>query len=283
MGHSMADIAIEDPEVELPIGDDLPVDEQTEVQVETPEGEEDEDEVQVSFEGEGDAPSPSEQPDNSVLRELRARNRELARELEAHRRQQEPPKIEVGEKPTLEGSDYDTDKFEAEYEAWQSRKAQAERQNAEAQRVQTQQAEAWNKRVAEVGNQIASLKAKDFPQALEEVKAAFSDAQQVVLMRAPKNSANVIYALGKHPAKAAELAKISDPIELAAELARLEGKLTVSKRNAPPPPEQIVRGSASLSAGTDKHLERLEAEAQRTGDRTKVVQYKRQLKAKARA
>ena len=100
-------------------------------------------------------------------------------------------------------------------------------------------------------------------------------------MRAPKNSANVIYALGKVPAKAAELAKISDPIELAAELARLEGKLTMTKRNAPPPPEQIVRGSAPLSSQADKHLERLEAEAARTGDRTKVVQYKRQLKAKA--
>jgi len=281
MGHSMADIAIEEPELEIPAGDEV-LEELDQTEAELPEGEDADDEVLISFEGEGEAPSPSEQPDNSVIRELRARNRELARELEAQRRQQEPPKIEVGEKPSLESCEFDTDRFEQEYEAWQVRKAQADRQRAEAQSVQQQAAEAWNKRVAEVGKQIEDLKAKDFPQALEEVKSVFNDAQQVVLMRAPKNSANVIYALGKVPAKAAELAKISDPIELAAELARLEGKLTMTKRNAPPPPEQIVRGSAPLSSQADKQLERLEAEAARTGDRTKVVQYKRQLKAKAR-
>lgn len=275
----MADIAIEDPVDELPIGDDLPV-ELDQAEADAPEGEDADDEVLVSFEGEGDAPSPSEQPDNSVIRELRARNRELARELEAKSRQQEPPKIEVGEKPTLEGSDFDTDKFEADYEAWQVRKAQAERQNAEALRAQQQQNEAWNTRVAEVGNQFAGLKAKDLPQALEEVQSAFSDTQQAVLTWAPTNSALVTLYLGRNPAKAAELAKISNPIVLAAELARLEGKLTVTKRNSPPPPEQIVRGSAPLSAGADKVLERLEAEAQRTGDRTKVVQYNRAKRLK---
>jgi hypothetical protein len=278
----MADDAIEEPEIDIPAGDvELP-EERTEVEAEPPEGDED-DEVLVIFEGEGGAPPPSEQPDNSVLRELRARNRELTRELEAKNRQQEPPRIEVGDKPTLETCEFDTDKFEQEYEAWQARKAQADRQNAEALKAQQQQQEAWNTRVAEVGKQFTDLKAKDLPRALEEVQSAFNETQQAVLTWAPKNSAAVTLYLGRNPAKAAELAKISNPIALAGELGRLEGKLTVTnKRNAPPPPEQIVRGSAPLSAPVDKHLERLEAEAARSGDRTKVVQYKRQLKAKAR-
>lgn len=283
MGHSMAEIAIEDPVDELPIGDDLPVElDQAEAEADPPQGEDAEDEVLVSFEGEEGAPPSSEEKDTGLVRHLRAELREKERQLKAVQVQQQPQVVEVGQKPTLEGLNYDEEAFDREYDAWRDRKAQAEKQTAESQRAQTQQLDAWNKRVAEVGNQVTALNAKDFPHALEEVKAVFTDAQQVVLMRAPKNSANVIYALGKNPAKAAELAKISDPIDLAAELARLEGKLTVTKRNSPPPPEQIVRGSAPLSAQTDKQLARLEAEADRTGDRTKVVQYKRQLKAKAR-
>lgn len=276
----MAENAIEDPELEIPAGEEeLPV-EQDEIQADPAPAEDADDELLVSFEGEGAAPSPSEQTESNVLRELRARNRELTRELEARNR---PAPIEVGEKPTLEGFDYDADKYEAAYDAWVERKAQAQAQQAEANKSVQQQQEAWNKRVAEVGEQIASLKAKDFPQALEEVKSAFSEAQQVVIMRAPKNAANVIYALGKVPAKAAELAKISDPIELAAELARLEGKLTVTTRAKAPPPEQIVRGSAPLSPGVDKHEERLSADAARTGNYTKLFAYRQQKRAKARA
>lgn len=264
---------VEEPEIEEAEPPETP-------EAETPEG--DEDELVVSFDGEGDAPPHSEERDSDLVNRLRRELRERDRRLKVFEDQKRAPKIEVGEKPTIEGCEYDTDRFEREFEAWTQRKAEAARQEAEQRKSQQVQVDAWNARVATVSEQIAALKAKDFPHALEEVKSAFSEAQQVVIMRAPKNSAQVIYALGKHPAKAAELAKIVDPIELAAELARLEGKLTVTAQKKPPPPEQIVRGSAPLSAQTDKHLERLEKDAERTGDRTKVVAYKRQLKAQGR-
>lgn len=278
----MADIAIEEPDLELPIGEEeLPV-ELDQPEADPPQDEDADDEVLVSFEGEEGAPPSSEGQDTGLVRHLRAELREKERLLKAREVQSAPKPIEVGEKPTMAGLDFDEEAFERELDAWKERKAEADKLNAEALRAQTQQLETWNKRVAEVDRQVAALNAKDFPSALDEVRAHFSEVQQVVLMRAPKNSANVTYALGKNPAKAAELAKISDPIELAAELARLEGKLTVTKRNAPPPPEQIVRGSAPMAAGRDKQLERLEAEAERTGDRTKVAQYRHKLKTQGR-
>lgn len=281
----MADVAEDDVlEHDLPTGD-IEVSNEEQTQADPPEGDEEEDEVQVSFGDDGDAPPQSEERDSSVIRELRARNREQARELETLRRQSapQPQKIEVGEKPSLESCDFDTDRFEAEYVAWTGRKADAERQEADAQKSLAAQQEAWNKRLAAMEAQKVELPAKAYEQALKEVKSIFDEQQQAMIVRATKNPARMVLALGRMPEKAAELAKISDPVELIAELARLEGKLTVTTQRKAPAPEQIVRGSAPLSRGADKHLERLEAEAERTGDRTKVVAYKREQKAKARS
>ena len=46
-------------------------------------------------------------------------------------------------------------------------------------------------------------------------------------------------------------------------------------------PEEPVKGSAPLSSNPwKKRLEQLEEEAGRTGNRTKIIQYKRELRAK---
>jgi hypothetical protein len=55
-------------------------------------------------------------------------------------------------------------------------------------------------------------------------------------------------------------------------------KLKTSSRKAAAAPEKRVSGAAS-SAGSNATLEKLRAEAERTGDFTKVMQYRRQLKA----
>ena len=62
-------------------------------------------------------------------------------------------------------------------------------------------------------------------------------------------------------------------------VANLEAQLKVTPRKTKPEPERVISGaSRSLSATTDSHLARLEAEADKTGDRSKIVSYKRQLK-----
>ena len=79
------------------------------------------------------------------------------------------------------------------------------------------------------------------------------------------------------PAKARELAKITDLPKFIAELVRVETQVkTMPKPKTAPQPERVIRGSGPLPASSDKQLDRLRAEADKTGDRTKVAAYLRQ-------
>ena len=73
--------------------------------------------------------------DNAVIRRIRDRNRDLAKENAELRRAQaaQPPPIELGPKPTLADADYDEDRFEAELDAWKDRKARIDSVQAEQQ------------------------------------------------------------------------------------------------------------------------------------------------------
>jgi hypothetical protein len=89
----------------------------------------------------------------------------------------------------------------------------------------------------------------------------------------------VIYALGKNLKKAKELSEITDPVKFAFAVAKLEKDLKVTNRKAAPPPEKIVSGTGRSSGAVDSTLERLRAEAEKTGNMTKVIQYKAQKRA----
>ena len=237
----------------------------------------DEDEVLIGFEGEGNAPPPDEGSDSNLVRHLRDQIRERDRRLKALEVQSQPQKMEVGEKPTLAGCDYDESRYEEALDAWKERDARAKAQEQESVRTQQAQQEAWNKRLGDLAVQKTALGVKDYDQAAEEVRATFNEQQQAMIIRASKNPAKMIYALGKSPAKAADLAKITDPVDFIAEIARLEGKTTVTtQRKSAPPPEQTARGSAPLSRTVDKEEKRLEAEAQKTGNRTELIRYRKE-------
>lgn len=241
---------------------------------------EDEGEEVVLFE-DGDSPAPGD-ADTSLVRHLRAQLTEKEKELKQLRKApQVAAPVVVGEKPTLAGFDYDEEAYETALDQWKERKAKADAQAQEAEQAQRQQTEAWNNELKAHAERRAALKFRDAQEAEDVVVATLSDVQQAVLVKAAENSALVVYALGKNPGKLAEISKITDPLKLAAAIARLEGKLTVTKRGGPPEPERIASGSAPIAMGSsDKQLERLEKEADKTGDRTKLVAYKRQLKAK---
>jgi hypothetical protein len=55
----------------------------------------------------------------------------------------------------------------------------------------------------------------------------------------------------------------------------------VKKRKAPAP-DRAQSGSGAMPIDSDKQLEKLEAEAEKTGDRTKLIAYKKKLKAKGK-
>lgn len=225
----------------------------------------------------GDDLTEEKPDDSSVIKLLREQLREARKEAkESRTATPAPEKIEVGPKPTLEGCEYDEEKYEAELDAWKDRKAKAERQQTEIGESQRKETEAWQAELSRYNEGKKSLGYADVDDAEETVVAALSEVQQAVLVKAADAPHKVMYALGKHPDRLAQLAKISDPLKFAAAVAKLEGQLKVVKKRKAPDPDVPESGSGSVSAGKkDKELERLEKEADKTGDRTKLQQYKK--------
>ena len=222
------------------------------------------------------------------VRELRKTNRELARknrELEDRLKTAAPAASAtvVGEKPTLESCEFDSDKFEAELLAWNERKRRAESE-AEQRRKAEQDAEAaWQARQQEYRTARADLSAKvrDFEDAEEAVKATFDVTQQGVILHGAEKPEVLVYALGKNPKVAKDLAAIKDPVKFAFAVAKLETKLKVTPKKAAPLPEKTVRAGGTTSGAVDSELNRLRAEAEKTGDYSKVAAWKRQQAKKA--
>jgi desulfoferrodoxin (superoxide reductase-like protein) len=250
----------------------------------TEDGEGDSDEVIVSI-GE-EAPPPEEQTHAPEwVRELRKTNRELQRqnrELQGKLQstaQTETKPVVLGKKPSLEEHDYDADKFEAALADWFERKRQADEAAAKQEAEVMNQQKAWQAKLDGYGKAKAELRVKDFEDAEAVAQELFNITQQGVVLQGADNPALVIYALGKNPKKAKELSDIKDPVKFAFAVAKLEKELKVTNRRAAPPPERIVSGTGRVSGAVDSTLERLRAEAEKTGNMTKVIQYKAQKRA----
>ena len=250
----------------------------------TESNEGDSDEVIVSI-GE-EAPPPEEQTHAPEwVRELRKTNRELQRqnrELQGKLQstaQTETKPVVLGKKPSLEEHDYDADKFEAALADWFERKRQADEAAAKQEAEVMNQQKAWQAKLDSYGKAKAELRVKDFEDAEAVAQELFNITQQGVVLQGADNPALVIYALGKNPKKAKELSDIKDPVKFAFAVAKLEKELKVTNRKAAPPPERIVSGTGRVSGAVDSTLERLREEAARTGNMTKVIQYKAQKRA----
>ncbi len=236
-----------------------------------------------------EAPPPEEDEQHASapqwVRELRKTNREKdkrIRELESKLQQSAPehnPVAKLGKKPTLEDHDYDSDKYEAALAQWFEDKRKADEQAAQAAAAVKKQEEAWKARLESYDKAKTSLKVKDFEDAELTVQDVLSVTQQGIIVQGSENPALVVYALGKNPKKAHELASETDPVKFAFAVAKLETQLKVTNRKAPPPPEKTVHGSGGISGAVDSTLDRLRADAEKTGDYSKVLQYKRQKKA----
>jgi hypothetical protein len=248
-------------------------------------------EVVVSI---GDEASPASNEDETKapewVRELRKNyrtvekeNRELREKLNAVTGATQKP-VELGKKPTLEECDYDAERFERELEAWHNRKLEAEQQERKKKDEAEAANRAWQATLEGYGKAKGELKVKDFDDAEDIVKDTLSVTQQGIILQGCKNPALVVYALGKNPKKAKELASITDPVKYAFAVANLENQLKVTNRKAAPPPEKTVRstGGAAVSGTVDSTLERLRTEAEKTGDYSKVHAYKQQQRNKGK-
>jgi len=229
-----------------------------------------------------DAPPPEEQtPAPEWVRELRKTNRELQRqnrELQSKLQVQptENKPVAIGVKPKLEDHDYDAEKYEEALTSWFERKRQADDTNAKQEAEVMNQQKAWQAKLDGYGKAKAELRVRDYEDAEAIAQEVFSITQQGVILQGAENPALVVYALGKNPKKAKELAEVTDPVKFAFAVAKLEKELKVTNRRAAPAPERIVTGTGRSSGAVDSTLERLREEAARTGNMTKVIQYKAQ-------
>lgn len=243
------------------------------------------DEVTVSI---GDEPPPAPEdhaPAPEWVKELRKTNRELQRqnrELQGKLQttgQTESKPVALGKKPSLEDHDYDAEKYEVALSDWFERKRKADDIAAQQEAEIANQQKSWQAKLASYATAKTALKVKDFEDAEAVAQELFSVTQQGVILQGADNPALVIYAVGKNPKKAKELADIKDPVKFAFAVAKLEKELKVTPRKTAPPPEKVVTGTGRSSGAVDSTLERLREEAARTGNMSKVVAYKRQKKA----
>ena len=243
---------------------------------------EDEEEVVVSI-GEESPASEEEEAAHAPewVRELRKNHRELVkrnRELEEQvkaKTETAPAAPTLGAKPTLEACDYDAEAFETALAKWYDQKRQVDEQKAKADADAKAQADAWNAKLASYADAKTKLKVKDFEEAEATAQAALNPTQQGIILQGAEKPEVLIYALGKNPTKLKELSAITDPVKYAFAVAKLETQLKVTQRKAPPP-EKVVHGTGPKSGTVDSTLERLRAEAEKTGNYTKVMEYKRQ-------
>lgn len=283
------DLVIDEDEGNTPAEDGLNAEGETPPDEQDNEGEAADDEVVITI-GDEEAPTSEEdefegKPAPQFVKDLRKKARDDAKRIKELEQKLETTKpaetpTELGEEPTLEACDYDTDQFKVQYKAWMSRKADHEKAEAKKQDdVKAAQA-AWQAKLDAYGTAKAALKVRDYEEAEATAQDVLSLTQQGVILSGADDPAKLVYALGKNPKKAKELASITDPVKFAFAVAKLETQLKVTPRKTAPVPEREVRGNAPSSGTADKQLARLEADAERTGDRSKVVAYKRQLKAR---
>jgi hypothetical protein len=272
---------------EIVLEEDVVVEEaeSDEIQAEEPEqvAEESEDDEVIVTIGEDSPPPEEAEPAPAWVRDLRKqyreerkRSKELEKKLaELEKGEEKKPAPTLPKKPTLEDADYDTQQYENMLAEWYEAKRRVDaEQEAIKQQEQKAQTE-WQQKLDAYDQAKAKLSVRDFEDAEDAVTEQFNTVQQGMIIAGADNPALLVYALGKNPQKAAELASVQDPVKFAFALAKLETQLKVGKRSAPPP-EKTVTGTGSLAGSTDRTLEKLREDAARTGDYSKVMSYKRQ-------
>lgn len=260
-----------------------PEDETNSIDLDDDEEEDDEDEVVISI-GEESPPQDEEVRAPAWVRELRKSNREKERkirELEAKLNTPAPEtkQVSLAAKPTLENCDYDSDEYEQKLANWYEHKREYDAAEANAKAQQDAEAKAWQDKLDSYAKAKSSLKVRDYDEAEATALETFDVTQQGIVLQGSDNPALLIYAIGKSTKRAKELAAITDPVKFAFAVAKLETQLKVTNRKAATAPERtITTGGGRVSGSIDSQLERLRAEALKTGDLSKVMAYKRNKK-----
>ena len=263
------DLVVNEEEVEVDNTEEEELVENSEVsENEEPENVQDEDEEDriVSI---GD-PVPQEEEEHQkappwvkkvrlVNRKLEGENKRLKRQIEDNKRAAEISKpVELGEEPSLAGCKYDDVKYKQELRAYDERKRKVDEQAVETAKTVETQNKNWQNHQEKYVNLKQEHNFKDFGETEELVSNTFSITQQSIIVQGAEDAALLVYALGKNPKKLEELSKITDPVDFAFKVAKLESQLKVTSRKAPKPEKRVSGGKAGgMSGNVDKTLEKL--------------------------
>lgn len=233
---------------------------------------EDDEVIGASFEDEpeADAAPPSER-ESTTIRALRARVKELQKtQVPA------PAKIDVGKKPDLwDDCEGDPDKFEEELDAYKKRVADAKDKEVEANKAVEQNRETFATDYRIYEQQKAKLPNIEVAEAA--IESALSQDQQSILLMAAKQKGALIDALGKHPKKLAELAKITHVVKLAVAIADMERGLKMKIVRKGIEPEEKMRGTANMAP--DQKTAKKNAILDKMAKGGDVTELRKQLKA----
>lgn len=219
---------------------------------------------------EGNEQEKQRNPLRGVVKNLEREKKRLQKELDEMRKpaQQEP---ELGAKPTLEDVDFDQDLYDQKLVDWHEAKRKADKVKTESEK----QAQAVQAEYAAAADKIAGYKDHE-----AIVVAELSATQQGLLLQAMgKHAPKLVAALAKNADRLDELASITNPVQFVMKIAELKEKVTVSRTNPDKPkPTERVRSDAPAGGGNDRKLAKLEADAEKSGDRTALIAYKRSLR-----
>lgn len=219
---------------------------------------------------------------------LRKENRALKREKKERERldrerqsQADPsPQLVLSAKPNIDDFDYDAERYEKALDEWYGKKQAVEVQARELEAIKDAQKREWQQKLSSYEDKKAKLRVRDFEDAESVVLENLSEAQQGIILNGADNPALLVYALGKNEVKAKELGKTKDLVKFAFDVAKLESQLKVTQKRIPEPEKVVGGGSASPTQNQNSTLEKLRADAAKTGDYTKVVAFKAQQREK---
>jgi len=238
----------------------------------------------VSLDEQEDSPPQAEEAPQWV-KDLRKKSKEDAkriRDLEEKLKERDAPADipKLGEKPRLADFDFDEDAFATALDAWHAQKLRVAEAEAEKQRELEAKQAAMKAKQERYIQSRAELEIPDYEELEDEVKSVLNPVQQALIVEGCKKPAEFVATLAKSPKTLKELAAIVDPAEFAFEAGKLYGKLEAMKTQpkAKPAPETRVR-AATTGAAVDGKLDKLREEAEKTGDYSKLLAYKKQMRA----
>ena len=158
---------------------------------------------------------------------------------------------------------------------WYEQKRSAEQQAKERQAQENAAAQAWQQRLQSYENGRQKIRAVDFHEAEAAVQTSLDVTQQGIIVHGADNPAMLVYALGKNKATLEKLKGLKDPVQFAFAVAKLESQMRVTNSKPSTQPESRVASSSRSITSSDATLERLRAEAAKTGNFSRVMQYKR--------